>query len=45
MKDFEPDGGEVIDLGQASIATKGDALFEIDVDAGQLRHVPGLVQD
>lgn len=45
MKDFELIESEVIDLGQASIETKGDAVFQIDVDAGQLRYVPGLVQD
>lgn len=45
MKDFEPIDSEVIDLGQASIETKGDALIQIDTDAGQLRFVPGLIED
>ncbi|RIV80233.1 benenodin family lasso peptide [Pelagerythrobacter aerophilus] len=45
MKDFETIDSEVIDLGQASVETKGDAIFEIDVDAGQLRYVPGLIEE
>ncbi|MXP28336.1 benenodin family lasso peptide [Porphyrobacter algicida] len=45
MKDFEFVEGEVIDLGQASVETKGDAVFEIDADAGQLRYIPGLIEE
>ena len=44
MKDFEFAKSGVIDLGQASVETKGDAVFEIDVDAGQLRYAPGLIE-
>ncbi len=45
MKDFVRLDSEVIDLGQASTETKGDAMFEIDVDAGQLRYAPGLIEE
>ena len=45
MMYFESIDCEVIDLGQASVETKGDAIFEIDVEAGQLRYVPGLIEE
>lgn len=36
---------DVIDLGQASLETKGQALFDIDVSGGQLRYVAGSAID
>ena len=35
---------EVIDLGQASLETKGTAQFEIDQSSGQLRYVTGSLE-
>lgn len=45
MKDFDLDEETVIDLGQASVETKGSALFENDTGAGQLRYVTGMADD
>lgn len=36
---------DVIDLGQASHETKGQAIFDIDVSGGQLRYAVGLAAD
>lgn len=35
----------VIDLGQASVETKGQAIFDIDVSGGQLRYVAGIADE
>lgn len=45
MKDFEPVESEVIDLGQASVETRGDALFDIDVSSGRLTYATGTAED
>ena len=45
MKDFEHTQDEVIDLGQASAETKGNALFDIDVSSGRLSYATGLAED
>ena len=45
MKDFEDIEDEVIDLGQASLETKGSALFEIDVSGGRLSYATGIVDE
>lgn len=34
-----------IDLGRASVETKGQAQFDIDSGAGQLRYVLGIVDE
>lgn len=36
---------EVIDLGAASIETKGSAILDTDVGGGQLRFSPGIAED
>lgn len=45
MDRFQQYGEDLIDLGQASTETKGDAVFEIDTDVGQLLYLPGIVED
>lgn len=35
----------VIDLGQASVDTKGQAIFDTDVGGGQLRYLAGVADD
>jgi len=45
MKDFEHDEEAVIDLGQASVETKGTALFDVDVSGGELRYIAGIADD
>lgn len=34
-----------IDLGQASVETKGQAIFDVDVGGGLLRYIPGSIED
>lgn len=36
---------EVIDLGEASIETKGDAIFQSDGSGGKLQYVTGMTDD
>ena len=45
MKDLEYDDAEVIDLGQATVETKGAAGFEIDVSNGKLNYLTGIAED
>ena len=45
MKEFEENHDEVIDLGKASIETKGAVGFYIDASGGQLANSPGLLDD
>ncbi|MBU2605187.1 MAG: benenodin family lasso peptide [Alphaproteobacteria bacterium] len=45
MKTIELCRDDVIDLGQASLETKGQAIFDIDVSGGQLRYVAGSAAD
>lgn len=45
MNKFELVHDEVIDLGQASVETKGNALFEIDVSTGKLSYATGIADD
>ena len=45
MKEFEHNENEVIDLGKASVETKGNALFDIDVSSGRLSYATGLAED
>lgn len=35
----------VIDLGQASVETKGQAIFDTDVGGGQLRYLAGIAEE
>lgn len=45
MKDFENHDEQVIDLGQASVETKGGAGIELDVSSGKLVFGAGLSDD
>ncbi|MFO1255420.1 MAG: benenodin family lasso peptide [Sphingomonadaceae bacterium] len=36
---------DIIDLGQASTETKGQAVFGIDPDAGKRDYLAGIVED
>lgn len=45
MKDVEIRENAVIDLGQASVETKGPALIESDGSGGKLRFVMGIAED
>lgn len=44
MKDVELDN-TVIDLGQASVETKGQAIFESDDGGGKLVYATGIADD
>ena len=35
----------VIDLGKASVETKGDAIFQTDGSSGRLQYVTGMADD
>ncbi|MFM2274039.1 MAG: hypothetical protein RL702_3104 [Pseudomonadota bacterium] len=41
--DFRDD--DVIDLGQASAETKGQAVFDIDPGTGKLNYLAGIVDE
>lgn len=45
MTEHDRDDEPVIDLGQASIETKGQAIFDSDPDGGKLRYVAGIADD
>ncbi|MVZ98151.1 benenodin family lasso peptide [Sphingorhabdus sp. IMCC26285] len=45
MKDVELREDTVIDLGQASVETKGDAIFESDGSGGKLVYATGIAND
>jgi hypothetical protein len=45
MKEHDLHDETLIDLGQASTETKGQAIFDIDVSGGQLRYLVGAVED
>ena len=45
MKDIDINDETVVDLGQASVETKGEAVFDIDVSGGRLLYVPGIAAD
>lgn len=42
-RDFHDD--DVIDLGQASAETKGQAVFDIDGSNGKLNYLSGIVDE
>lgn len=45
MKDFELTEAEVIDLGKASIETKGGGIVFADTSGGQRNAMPGTTDD
>lgn len=45
MKELELYEDDLIDLGQASVETKGDAIFQSDTGAGRLLNVMGIAND
>lgn len=45
MTNLNPTDPSIIDLGQASLETKGAAGFEIDVSNGRLTYMAGVVED
>lgn len=45
MKELELNDDAVIDLGQASVETKGEAIFQSDTGAGRLLNVMGIAND
>jgi hypothetical protein len=45
MKDFEIIEEAVIDLGQASVETKGDAVYDIDDGGGPRLFTMGISED
>lgn len=45
MTELELYNDDLIDLGQASVETKGDAIYKSDVGAGQQLFVMGIAND
>lgn len=45
MQDREFHVDDVIDLGQASAETKGQAVFDIDPSNGKLNYLAGIVDE
>jgi hypothetical protein len=45
MERIESISEEVIDLGQASVETKGVALFQIDTEGGPRDYAAGIAAD
>ena len=45
MHEPEAIGDPVVDLGQASVETKGQAVFDIDLSTGPSKYVMGLSDD
>ena len=45
MKAYEDREDEVIDLGVASIETKGVARIDLDPGGGELKFIPCIAQD
>tara|TARA_R110001606_G_scaffold26447_3_gene85360 strand:- start:5317 stop:5454 length:138 start_codon:yes stop_codon:yes gene_type:complete len=45
MKDFDINDETVVDLGQASVETKGQAVFDIDTDGGPRLYATGIAAD
>lgn len=45
MERFQHTEEEVIDLGHASVETKGDAIFLSDGSGGKLQYVTGMADD
>lgn len=45
MTKHESHDEPMIDLGQASVETKGQAIFDVDVSGGLLRYIVGSIED
>ncbi len=45
MKDFDINDETVVDLGQASVETKGQAVFDIDLGGGPRLYAIGIAAD
>ncbi|MEW4468970.1 benenodin family lasso peptide [Parasphingorhabdus sp. JC815] len=45
MKEFDINDETVVDLGQASVETKGQAIFDIDVSGGPRLYAAGIAAD
>jgi len=45
MKDYDINDETIVDLGQASVETKGDAIFESDGSGGKLVYATGIADD
>ncbi|MBO6767373.1 MAG: hypothetical protein JJ901_03590 [Erythrobacter sp.] len=45
MKNHDYSNDAAIDLGKASIETKGDAIFQTDGSQGRLEYVTGMADD
>lgn len=45
MTENTPREDTLIDLGEASTTTKGQAIVELDVSGGNLRFLPGIAAD
>lgn len=45
MTERELHDEDLIDLGQASTETKGQAIFDVDVSGGLLRYIAGSIED
>ncbi|MDP3906751.1 benenodin family lasso peptide [Novosphingobium sp.] len=45
MTERERHDEPVIDLGQASVETKGQAIFDSDASSGKLNYVSGIAED
>lgn len=45
MENVEQLEDDIVELGTASIETKGQAIIDVDVGGGQLRFVPGISND
>lgn len=45
MTEREHHAEPVIELGQASVETKGQAIFDNDASSGKLNYVSGIAED
>lgn len=45
MENVEQREDDTVDLGAASVETKGQAIIDVDVGGGQLRFVAGISDD
>lgn len=45
MKDFDINDETIVELGQASVETKGQAVFDIDVSGGPRLYAAGIAAD
>ncbi|BBC71724.1 conserved hypothetical protein [Altererythrobacter sp. B11] len=45
MKELQAIEGPVVELGQASVETKGNAIFDVDLSTGPSRYAMGMADD